>query len=81
MSDPRYPDPLRNDESRRYGARASDQASVWQWLTAALTALGLIVGGIIGYNWGASHERTVLLNQLTTTGSAPSQQRPAPETR
>jgi hypothetical protein len=76
MSDPRYTDPYRNDQSRRYDAQG-----FWPWLTTALTALGLIIGGIIGYNWGASHERTVLLNPPTTTGSAPSHQRPAPETR
>jgi hypothetical protein len=24
---------------------------LWPWLTAALTALGLLIGGIVGYNW------------------------------
>jgi membrane protein DedA with SNARE-associated domain len=77
MSDLRNTDPYRSDQSRRYGA----QQGFWPWLTTALTALGLIIGGIIGYNWGASHERTVLLNPPTTTGSAPSQQQPAPHNR
>jgi len=39
MSDPRYPDPYRNDQSRRSG---NDQAGFWQWLAAALTGLGLL---------------------------------------
>jgi hypothetical protein len=79
MSDPRYPDPRRHDESRGYGDRRSD-VSFWRWLTAALTVLGLIIGGIIGYTWG-DHDRRAQSNSPTTTGSAPSQQRPAPETR
>jgi len=52
MSDPRDPrrtDPYRNDQSRRYD---NDQAGFWPWLTAGLTALGLLIGGTIGYNWG-----------------------------
>jgi hypothetical protein len=77
MSDPRYT----NDESRRYGARRADEVGFWPWLTAALTALGLLIGGAIGYNWGVDHERRAQLSPPTTTGSAPSQQRPAPETR
>jgi hypothetical protein len=79
MSDPRYTDPYRNDQSRRYGLRGSDM--FWPWLTAALTALGLLIGGFIGYNWGVDHERRAQLSPPTTTGSAPLQQRPAPETR
>jgi hypothetical protein len=45
MSDPRSTDPYRNDQSRRYGARGSDEVGFWPWLTAALTALGLLIGG------------------------------------
>jgi hypothetical protein len=79
MSDPRPTDPYRNDQSRRYGAR--DEVSFWPWLTAALTALGLLIGGAIGYFWGVDHEKRAQSSPPTTTGSAPSQQRPAPETR
>jgi len=80
MSDPRYTDPYRNDQSRRSGNQMPD--TFWQWLTAALTALGLIIGGAIGYNWGwGAHEKMAQSSPPTTTGSAPSQQRPAPETR
>jgi hypothetical protein len=39
MSDPRNTDPYR---TRRYGV---DQTGFWPWLTAALTALGLLIGG------------------------------------
>ena len=77
MSDPRYSD--RNDQSRRYGVRESNGGGFWPWLTAALTALGLLIGLIIGYNW--ADQKSAHLSQPTTTGSAPSQQRPAPETR
>jgi len=82
MSDPRDPrrtDPYRNDQSRRYD---SDQAGFWPWLTAGLTALGLLIGGTIGYNWGwGAHEQRAQSSPPTTTGSAPPQQRPTPETR
>jgi hypothetical protein len=81
MSDPRNTDPNRNDQSRRYGARGSDAVGFWPWLAAALTALGLLIGGAIGYNWGIDHERRAQSSPPATTGSAPSQQRPAPETR
>jgi hypothetical protein len=78
MSDPRHTDPYRNDQSRRYGAR--DEVSLWSWLTPLLTAFGLLIGGLIGYNWGAAdHERRAQSSPPTTTGSAPSQRRPAPD--
>jgi hypothetical protein len=70
MSDPRYSDPHRNDQSRRLG---SSGAGFWPWLTAALTALGTLIGLLIGYNW-ADH-RSAQLSPPATTGSAPSQQR------
>jgi hypothetical protein len=75
MTDPRY------SESRRYGDQGSDGGGFWPWLTAALTALGLLIGGIIGFNWGAGHERSAQSSPPATTGAAPSQHRPAPETR
>jgi hypothetical protein len=75
MSDPRYSD--RSDQSRRYGARGSNGAGgFWPWLTAALTALGTLIGLLIGYNW-ADH-RTAQLSPPATTGSAPLQPRTNP---
>jgi hypothetical protein len=77
MSDPRYTD--RNDQSRRFGVQGSDGAGkFWPWIASALTALGFLVGLLIGYNWGADHERRAQLSPPTTTGLAPSHQRPAP---
>jgi hypothetical protein len=67
MSDPRYTNPYRNDQS----GRGSDQTGIWPWLAAGLTALGLLLGGIIGYNWGVEHERFAQSSPTTTTGSAP----------
>jgi hypothetical protein len=72
MSDPRYTDPYRNDQSRRNGVQRAD---FWPWLTAALTTLGLLLGGLLGYNWGVDHGRSAQSSPPTTTGSAPSQQR------
>ena len=77
MSDPRNTDPYRNDQSRRFGVQGSNGAgSIWPWITAALTALGTLIGLLIGYNW--ADQRSAQLSPPTTTGSAPSQQRSAP---
>jgi hypothetical protein len=77
MSDPRYTDPRRNDQSRRFDVEGSNGAgSFWPWITAALTALGTLIGLLIGYNW--ADQRSAQLSPPTTTGSAPSQQRSAP---
>jgi hypothetical protein len=81
MSDPGHTDPYRNDQSRRYGARGSDEAGFWPWLAATLTVLGLLIGGAIGYNWRVDREMKAQSSPPATTGSAPSQQRPAPATR
>ena len=43
MSDPR--DPGYTDPYRRSGTQGNDDAGFWPWLTAALTALGLLIGG------------------------------------
>jgi hypothetical protein len=75
MSDPRNTDPY-----RRSGLRGADQAGFWPWLTAALTAFGLLLGGLLGYNWGYDNGKSAQLSPPTTTGSAPSQQR-APANR
>jgi hypothetical protein len=81
MSDPRPTDPYRNDQSRRYGALGADAAGFWPWLVTAFTILGLLIGGAIGYNWRTNHEMRAQSSPPATTGSAPSQRRPAPETR
>jgi hypothetical protein len=75
MSDPRNTDP---DRTRRYDV---DQTGFWPWLVTAFTILGLLIGGAIGYNWRANHEMRAQSSPPATTGSAPSQQRPAPQTR
>jgi hypothetical protein len=66
-------DPYSSDQSRRYGTRGAAQAGFWPWLTAGLTALGLLLGGLVGYNWGVEHQRTAQSGSPATTGSAPSQ--------
>ena len=72
MSDP-Y-----DDRSRRYGIQgsnrqSSDQTGLWTWLTAAMTALGLLVGGIIGHSWGwGDYQNKAQSSPPATTGSAPS---------
>jgi hypothetical protein len=80
LSDARSTGPYRNNQSRRFGVRGSNVAEFWPWITAALTALGILVGLLIKYNWGV-HQRINQSSPPTTTGSAPSQQRPPPETR
>jgi hypothetical protein len=67
----------RDDRSRRYGIQESDQQGsnqgIWPWLAAALTALGLLIGGTIGHQWGwSAQERMAQSSPPATTGSAPS---------
>jgi hypothetical protein len=67
----------RDDRSRRYGIQESDQQGfnqgIWPWLAAALTALGLLIGGAIGHQWGwSAQERMAQSSPPATTGSAPS---------
>jgi hypothetical protein len=64
-----------SDQSRNYGTRRPDQAGFWPWLTAALTAVGLLVGGFVGYYWGVEHQKSAQSIPPATTGSAPPQQR------
>jgi hypothetical protein len=74
MSDPRYIDPRRNDQSRRYDG-SSGGGNIWPWIAAALAALG-VLGLLIGYQ--RSEHASRQSGPPTTTGSAPSQSRPAP---
>jgi hypothetical protein len=72
MSDP-Y-----DDRMRRYGiqgsnGQSSDHTGLWTWPTAAMTALGLLVGGIIGHSWGwGDYQKRAQSSPPATTGSAPS---------
>jgi hypothetical protein len=73
-------DPNRDDLSRRYGIQGSNEQGpnqgFWPWLAAALTALGLLIGGAIGHQWGwSAQERLAQSSPPATTGSAPSQNR------
>jgi hypothetical protein len=76
MSNPRGTDPRYADLKRRLDEAPSRGGSMWLWL-AALVAVLAIVGTSIGYNWThqASDNQS---NAPTTTGAAPSEQRPAP---
>jgi len=58
-------DPYRNDQSRRDDA---DRTGFWTRLTAALTALGFLIGGAIGYNWGwGAHKQRARSSPRSTT--------------
>jgi hypothetical protein len=76
MSDPRYTDPRRNDQSRRFDLQGSNSArTLWPWIAAALAAIAAI-WLIVGYN--RSEQASTQRSPPTTTGSAPSTSRPAP---
>ena len=74
MSDPRYTDPRRNDQWRR-SEGSGGSSMIWPWIAAALAAV-VALGLLIGYQRG-EHASTQS-SPPTTTGSAPSQSRPAP---
>ncbi len=75
MSDPRYTDPRRNDQWRRSEGSSGGAGNIWPWIAAALAALGAL-GLLIGYQ--RSEHASTQSSPPTTTGSAPSQSRPAP---
>jgi hypothetical protein len=72
MSDPRNTDPHRDDQWRRSEGSGS-AGDIWPWIAAALAGLAAL-GLLYGYN-RTEHAST---QPSTTTGSAPSQSRPAP---
>ena len=74
MSDPRYTDPRRNDPWRRYDG-SGGAGNIWPWIAAALAAV-VALGLLIGYQ--RSEHASMQSSPPTTTGSAPSQSRPAP---
>jgi hypothetical protein len=77
MSDPRYTDPRRTDPLRRFDLQGSSGAgTMWTWV-AAIIAVIVVLGLIIGYS-RTDHQASNQSNQPTTTGSAPSPSRPAP---
>jgi hypothetical protein len=72
MSDPRYTDPRRDDQWRR-SEGSNGAGNIWPWIAAALAGLGAL-GLLYGYN----RTEHASIQPSTTTGSAPSQSRPAP---
>ena len=77
MSDPRYTDSRRTDPLRRFDLQGSNSAgTMWTWL-AAIIAVIVVLGLIIGYS--RTDQTTVQSSDPTTTGSAPSTLRFAPK--
>ncbi len=77
MSDPRYTDSRRTDPLRRFDLQGSNSAgTMWTWL-AAIIALAVVLGLIIGYS--RTDQASIQSNEPTTTGSAPSALRFAPK--
>jgi hypothetical protein len=77
MSDPRYTDSRRADPLRRFDPQASNSAgTIWTWL-AAIIAVVVVLGLIIGYS--RTDQASIPSNEPTTTGSAPSALRFAPK--
>jgi len=76
MSDPRYSDSRRTDPFRRFDVQGSNSAgTIWTWL-AAIIAVVVVLGLIIGYS--RTDQASIQSNEPTTTGSAPSPLRFAP---
>jgi hypothetical protein len=76
MSDPRYTDSRRTDPLRRLDLQGSNSAgTIWTWL-AAIIAVVVVLGLIIGYS--RTDQASIQSNEPTTTGAAPSALRFAP---
>jgi hypothetical protein len=77
MSDPRYTDSRRTDPLRRFDLQGSNGAgTMWTWL-AAIIAVVVVLGLIIGYS--RTDQASIQSNEPTTTGAAPSALRLAPK--
>ena len=77
MSDPRQIDPRRNDPLRRLDLQGSNGAGmIWTWL-AAIIAVIVVLGLIIGYS--RTDQARLHSKEPATTGSAPSTLRFAPK--
>src|SRR5215813_4815986 len=77
MSDLRYTDSRRPDPFRRFDVQGSNSAgTIWTWL-AAIIAVVVVLGLIIGYS--RTDQASIQSNEPTTTGSAPSALRFAPK--
>jgi hypothetical protein len=69
MSDPRYTDSRRTDPLRRFDLQGSNSAgTIWTWL-AAIIAVVVVLGLIIGYS--RTDQASIQSNEPTTTGSSP----------
>jgi hypothetical protein len=76
MSEPRYTGSRRPDPFRRLDVQESNSAgTIWTWL-AAIIAVVVVLGLIIGYS--RTDQASLQSNEPTTTGSAPSALRFAP---
>ena len=76
MSDPRYTDSRRTDPLRRLDLQGSNSAgTIWTWL-AAIVAVVVVLGLIIGYS--RTDQASIQSNEPTTTGAAPAALRFAP---
>jgi len=77
MSDPRYTDSRRPDPFRRFDVQGSNSAgTIWTWL-AAIIAVVVVLGLIIGYS--RTDQASIQSSEPTTTGAAPSALRFAPK--
>jgi hypothetical protein len=77
MSEPRYPDSRRTDPFRRLDVQGSNSAgTIWTWL-AAIIAVVVVLGLIIGYS--RTDQASIQSTEPTTTGAAPSALRFAPK--
>ncbi len=77
MSEPRYTDSRRTDPFRRFDVQGSNSAgTIWTWL-AAIVAVVVVLGLIIGYS--RTDQASIQSSEPTTTGAAPSALRFAPK--